>query len=381
MLPAERVNAAGERFEERYGFLRKPGYVRFRCSAPVAGFTELSVRADELTGPPPGTRRAFIIENEITYLAFPLPAESIVIYGSGYAAGQLGPLAWLADLDLTYWGDIDTHGLAILSRLRHRFPHARSILMDEATLLAHRSQWGTEPDPTSTPPYSPHGSRAIPLPVPPKRQVRRAPPARAGVHQLRLRRRRTVISNGNFERGACTSPERICGSTAASGRATNRSRISEEPDSTRISGRFARPLNQPPGLQGLQARQRGRPAQPDKFRDIPGAQGTVRGPHRVEHGLAHRRQAGKDARVKARDVSENQAHASAGLLVHRIREPYALHLFEDALDSLAKLLADTQIGAHARYPGIPGEPADLQGPGRISQARKTTGLSISTLFG
>lgn len=151
MLPAERVNAAGERFEERYGFLRKPGYVRFRCSAPVAGFTELSVRADELTGPPPGTRRAFIIENEITYLAFPLPAESIVIYGSGYAAGQLGPLAWLADLDLTYWGDIDTHGLAILSRLRHRFPHARSILMDEATLLAHRSQWGTEPDPTSTP--------------------------------------------------------------------------------------------------------------------------------------------------------------------------------------------------------------------------------------
>jgi hypothetical protein len=45
--------------------------------------------------------------------------------------------------------DIDTHGLAILSRLRRRFPHARSILMDEATLLAHRSQWGTEPDPTS----------------------------------------------------------------------------------------------------------------------------------------------------------------------------------------------------------------------------------------
>jgi hypothetical protein len=102
-----------------------------------------------VTEPPPGTRRVFIIENEITYLAFPLPAQAIVIYGSGYAAGQFGPLAWLADLDLVYWGDIDTHGLAILSRVRHRFPHARSILMDEATLLAHRPQWGTEPDPTS----------------------------------------------------------------------------------------------------------------------------------------------------------------------------------------------------------------------------------------
>lgn len=115
VLPPGRVNATGDGFEERYGFLRKPGYIRFRCSVPVAGFTELSVRADELTAPPPGTRRAFIIENETTYLAFPLPAQAI----------------------------------AILSRVRRRFPDARSILMDEATLLAHRAQWGTEPDPTS----------------------------------------------------------------------------------------------------------------------------------------------------------------------------------------------------------------------------------------
>ena len=149
VLPPGRVKATGDGFEERYGFLRKPGYVRFRCSDPVAGFTELSVRVDELAAPPPGTRRAFIIENEITYLAFPLPPQAIVIYGSGYAAGQFGPLAWLTGLDLVYWGDIDTHGLAILSRVRHRFPHARSILMDEATLLAHRPQWGTEPDQTS----------------------------------------------------------------------------------------------------------------------------------------------------------------------------------------------------------------------------------------
>jgi hypothetical protein len=149
VLPPGRVNLAGDGFEERYGFRRKPGYVRFRCSDPFAGFTELSVRADELTAPPPGTRRAFIIENEITYLAFPLPAQAIVIYGSGYAVGHFAPLSWLADLDLVYWGDIDTHGLAILSRARRRFPHARSILMDEATLLAHRSHWGTEPDPTS----------------------------------------------------------------------------------------------------------------------------------------------------------------------------------------------------------------------------------------
>jgi hypothetical protein len=61
----------------------------------------------------------------------------------------LEPLGWLADLDLVYWGDVDTHGFAILNRLRHRFGHARSMLMDRATLLAHRGQWVTEPRPTA----------------------------------------------------------------------------------------------------------------------------------------------------------------------------------------------------------------------------------------
>jgi Domain of unknown function (DUF4194)/Uncharacterized protein conserved in bacteria C-term(DUF2220) len=36
----------------------------------------------------------------------------------------------------------------MLNRLRRRFPHARSILMDRETLLAHRSQWVPEPTPT-----------------------------------------------------------------------------------------------------------------------------------------------------------------------------------------------------------------------------------------
>jgi hypothetical protein len=45
-------------------------------------------------------------------------------------------------------GDIDIHGFAILNRLRHRFSHARPMLMDRATLLAHQDQWVTEPRPT-----------------------------------------------------------------------------------------------------------------------------------------------------------------------------------------------------------------------------------------
>jgi hypothetical protein len=82
-----------------------------------------------------------------TYLAFPLPGGAIVIFGRGYAVDALGPLGWLTHLDPNYWGDIDTHGFAMLNRLRHRFGHARSMLLDRATLLDHRDQWVTEPRP------------------------------------------------------------------------------------------------------------------------------------------------------------------------------------------------------------------------------------------
>ncbi len=91
----------------------------------------------------------YVVENEITYLAFPLPTAAMVIFGGGYAVGVLEPLGWLTGLDLVYWGDIDTHGFAILNRLRRRFGHARSMLMDRATLLAHRSQWVTEARPVT----------------------------------------------------------------------------------------------------------------------------------------------------------------------------------------------------------------------------------------
>jgi hypothetical protein len=147
-LDPDRIEPGAADFAGRYRFRRKPAYVRFR-SAGYAGFTELSVRAEQFAAPPPGTARVYLIENEITYLAFPLPAAAIAVFGGGYAVDVLEPLGWLADLDLVYWGDIDTHGLAILNRLRRRFGHARSMLMDQATLLAHRTQWVTEPRPTT----------------------------------------------------------------------------------------------------------------------------------------------------------------------------------------------------------------------------------------
>lgn len=148
VLEPGRVHAAARTFEERYGFARKPGYARFRSGSGVGlEFSEMTVRAAEFTTPPPGVRRVFVVENEVTYLAFPVPADAIVIFGGGFAVSVLSPLAWLRSVELVYWGDIDTHGFVILSRLRQLFPHVESMLMDSRTLLAHRSHWVTEPVP------------------------------------------------------------------------------------------------------------------------------------------------------------------------------------------------------------------------------------------
>jgi hypothetical protein len=47
---------------------------------------------------------------------------------------------------LLYWGDVDTHGFAMLDRFRGVFPATASLMMDRATLLAHRRMWVEEPD-------------------------------------------------------------------------------------------------------------------------------------------------------------------------------------------------------------------------------------------
>jgi len=57
---------------------------------------------------------------------------------------MLATLPWVMRAQCTYWGDVDTHGLAILSRARSKMPHLESALMDEHTLLSHRDLWVSE---------------------------------------------------------------------------------------------------------------------------------------------------------------------------------------------------------------------------------------------
>ncbi|MEP6972371.1 MAG: DUF2220 domain-containing protein, partial [Betaproteobacteria bacterium] len=74
--------------------------------------------------------------------------NAIVIFGAGYGWDALARSRWLLDCSLVYWGDIDTHGFAILNQLRGQFDAVTSILMDRATLLAHEAHWGSEDKPS-----------------------------------------------------------------------------------------------------------------------------------------------------------------------------------------------------------------------------------------
>ncbi len=144
------VSSTTSGFLTGLGLKCKPGLVRLR-PAPSLGLpaplTELAVRCEELAQLTVVPRMAMIIENEISYLSVDVPDDGVVIWGKGFDVDSVGRLGWLAEVDIRYWGDIDTHGFAILDRLRAWLPQARSVLMDRETLLAHRDRWVTEDRP------------------------------------------------------------------------------------------------------------------------------------------------------------------------------------------------------------------------------------------
>ena len=163
ILPSDQIQmdvSGVKHFETRYGFRGKPERIRFRLLDPSLALFfgddhDISLTAldfknlDRHTDFIGRLERVFITENEINFLAFPPQPASLVIFGSGYGFAALAQATWLASVAILYWGDIDTHGFAILDQLRSKFPRVRSLLMDERTLMTHREFWGTEHNPES----------------------------------------------------------------------------------------------------------------------------------------------------------------------------------------------------------------------------------------
>ena len=158
-LPAEAVNASANgatQFARRYGFREKPQRIRFRVLDPTlvlmtGGFAhDITLDSGSFAVLDPPVSRVFITENEINFLAFPATTGAIAIFGAGYGFEALREASWLHRCRVFYWGDIDTHGFAILHQLRGQLPHVESFLMDRATLLNFAALHGKEDKPTQS---------------------------------------------------------------------------------------------------------------------------------------------------------------------------------------------------------------------------------------
>lgn len=153
VLPMDAVDTTKTgvaQFAARYGFLDKPTRIRLRILDPgiraLSGTScpDITLDASSFSQLAIAVRRVFITENETNFLAFPQVPDAMVIFGAGYGWSALAQARWLERCAIHYWGDIDTHGFAILDQLRGHFSHVNSFLMDRATLYAHEPFWGRE---------------------------------------------------------------------------------------------------------------------------------------------------------------------------------------------------------------------------------------------
>ncbi len=142
----------GVSLEKLTGLRAPPERLRLRILDPalrekLSGLADIEAPVDDIAAWTLPVRAAFIVENLQTGLAFDDLPGAVVFMQQGYAVDVFGRIPWLASLPVFYWGDLDTHGFAILDRLRAHLPHVRSLLMDEATLLQHRRLWTREDKP------------------------------------------------------------------------------------------------------------------------------------------------------------------------------------------------------------------------------------------
>jgi hypothetical protein len=152
LLPPNAVDATETSFPRRYGLrevephrlvraldpelTRELGFPAAELSLPLETLAALDVPADV---------RVLVIENQVNLLTLPYVPRGLALHGKGYAVASWRRVPWLAEADLTYWGDIDVDGLVILSQLRGQFPHVRSLWMDDAALTRWQTRVGRAP--------------------------------------------------------------------------------------------------------------------------------------------------------------------------------------------------------------------------------------------
>ena len=132
--------------------MRAPQQMRMRFLddrlAP-AGIADLSTTPSQLNGSTIRPDRVIVCENLISLMSLPAMEGTLGMHGGGYRVSELAEIAWLANIPVLYWGDLDTHGFAILNQWRSHHARTSSVMMDRETLERHRDLCVEEPTPTA----------------------------------------------------------------------------------------------------------------------------------------------------------------------------------------------------------------------------------------
>ena len=156
VLPSESINeefTTTRDFEKRFGLKFNQSQIRVRVldkhisNKHLSGLTDLVITEEEFCGLQIPCEKVFIFENKtnfsnlMNFLTLPQIENTIGIFGSGFSVSKLKNALWLADKEIFYWGDIDTHGLKILSQIRGYFSKTKTIMMDFETLNTFKDEW------------------------------------------------------------------------------------------------------------------------------------------------------------------------------------------------------------------------------------------------
>jgi hypothetical protein len=156
VLPMGSINeefTTAKKFEKRFGLKFDQDQIRIRVldkyisDKYLSGLTDIQVTEEEFCNLQIPCEKVFVFENKTNYsnlmnfLTLPQMENTIGIFGSGFSVSKLKNASWLADKEIFYWGDIDTHGLKILSQIRGYFSNTKSIMMDFETLNTFKDDW------------------------------------------------------------------------------------------------------------------------------------------------------------------------------------------------------------------------------------------------
>ena len=135
----EYINTNEKEFEKRYNLRYDESMVRMRildgtlAAEFFSGLDDITIPVSKFLRLQIPISKAYIVENKVNFLTFPLVANSIVIWGKGYGIASIKESELLKSSELIYWGDLDAQGFEILSQFRGYFAQVKSLLMDKTT--------------------------------------------------------------------------------------------------------------------------------------------------------------------------------------------------------------------------------------------------------